>query len=176
MSMPEFGPAELRPGELRAVAKARDMAAPDRFTERLRSAVTQSGGATYVAQSSGIPLSTLNNYLAGRSEPKRLALAALARVLRRDLAWLSTGDGPGDEKESAQAAIEGADPDLLNQITDAVLALYAELGRAPGQSGLGRKCAQIHNAIIAIAMSAHEQRRMLDLALALHRQELTGNK
>ncbi len=152
------------------------MAMQDAFTERLRSAVTQCGGATYVAQHSGVPLSTLNNYLAGRSEPKRLALAALARVLRRDLGWLLTGDGP--PSPAAAGSIARAEPradvELLHAITEAMLALYAELGHRPVQSGFGRKCAQIHNAIAATAHDDPERHRMLALALALHRQELAG--
>ena len=151
---------------------ARDMAAPDAFTERLRSAVTQSGGATYVAQHSGVPLSTLNNYLAGRSEPKRLALAALARALRRDLDWLLTGEA--SPTPAAASSTARADVDLLDEITEAMLALYAELGRRPAHSALGRKCAQIHNAIATTAHDNAERHRMLALALALHRQELAG--
>lgn len=155
------------------------MGAMDSFTKRLRSAVAQSGGATHVAQTSGIPLSTLNNYLAGRSEPKRLALTALARVLRRDLAWLLTGDGRAPAAAVADAGpvlVPGlADPDLLAEVMEAMLSLYAELGRRPARAGIGRKCAQIHNAITATAETAHERRRMLDLALALHRQELASD-
>lgn len=156
------------------------MVALDSFTMRLRSAVTQSGGATHVAQTSGIPLSTLNNYLAGRSEPKRQALATLARVLRRDLAWLLTGDEAGSgtpprTKLSPRNGAMLADADLLAEVMEAMLSLYAEMGRHPLRAGIGRKCAQIHNAIAATAENAHERRRMLDLAVALHRQELAGD-
>ncbi|WP_374654070.1 helix-turn-helix domain-containing protein [Dongia sp.] len=142
------------------------------FAERLRMAVGQSGGATHVAQVSGIPLTTLNNYLAGRSEPKRPALAILARVLRRDLGWLVSGAGWGDADIRPDAG--AADADLLDQVTEAMLQLYAELGRRPARSGLGRRCAQIHNAIAATARDMGERRRMLELALALQRQELAS--
>lgn len=149
------------------------MSATDRFTERLRYAVAQSGGATAVAQSSGIPLSTLNNYLAGRSEPKRMALATLARVLRRDLGWLLTGEGAPELIPATGLA--QADGVLLDEVMEAMLSLYAELGRPPTHAGIGRRCAQIHNAIVATAVTAQERRRMLELALALQRQELAAD-
>jgi transcriptional regulator with XRE-family HTH domain len=144
------------------------------FAERLRLAVGQSGGATHVAQVSGIPLTTLNNYLAGRSEPKRPALAVLAQVLRRDLGWLVSGAGRTDADGPPLPATPEADADLLDQVTEAMLLLYAELGRRPARSGLGRRCAQIHNAITATARDRAERQRMLDMALALQRQELAA--
>jgi len=145
----------------------------DGFAQRLRMAVGQSGGATRVAQVSGIPLTTLNNYLAGRSEPKRPALAVLAQVLKRDIAWLVTGADETRKSGGGDSASE-VDAELLDLVMNAMLSLCAELGLKPARAHLGRRCAQIHNAIAATARDAEERQRMLDMALALQRQELAG--
>jgi transcriptional regulator with XRE-family HTH domain len=149
------------------------MAGGDDFPERLRAAVVAAGGATRVAQLSGIPLTTLNNYLAGRSEPKRPALATLADALRRDLGWLATGvERPDAEPSAADREIARAEGELFDLVLEAMLDLYGELGVPLRRTGIGRRSARIHNAIVATARDASEWRRMLDLALALERQEL----
>ncbi|WP_320499898.1 hypothetical protein [Dongia rigui] len=123
-----------------------------------------------MAQVSGIPLTTLNNYLAGRSEPKRPALAVLAQVLKRDIAWLVTGRSGGASFQTEDAV--AIDAELLDQVMMAMLSLCAELGLKPARAHLGRRCAQIHNAIAATARDSTERQRMLEMALALQRQEL----
>lgn len=62
---------------------------------RLRVAVKNAGGATVVAQRSGLSLSTLNNYLREVSEPKVVALALLAKTCGVSLDWLMFGVGEG---------------------------------------------------------------------------------
>lgn len=165
-------PAEAGRDRL-SLIRGDDMAATDGFAQRLREAVVQAGGATRVAQVSGIPLTTLNNYLAGRSEPKRPALAVLAQVLRRDIAWLVAGGGGAGAPPRAEGPLE-VDAELLELVMSAMLSLCAELGLKPARARLGRRCAQIHNAIAATARDAAERQRMLDMALALQRQELAG--
>jgi transcriptional regulator with XRE-family HTH domain len=150
------------------------MAATDGFAQRLREAVVEAGGATRVAQVSGIPLTTLNNYLAGRSEPKRPALAVLAQALKRDIAWLVTGGSGGAAASLQTGGTVAIDADLLDQVMMAMLSLCAELGVKPSRAQLGRRCAQIHNAIAATARDGTERQRMLEMALALQRQELVG--
>lgn len=58
---------------------------------RLKEAVRLAGGNKVVAEKSGVPLSTLNSALAGRSEPRASAMAALARSVGRSLDWLFFG-------------------------------------------------------------------------------------
>jgi transcriptional regulator with XRE-family HTH domain len=154
------------------------LAAGDAFPARLRSAIERSGGATRIAQESGIPLSTLHNYLAGRSEPKRRAIAVLADILQLDPWWLLTGEdrGASQPSDGRSAAATGGtvDLELLGDVAAALISLYDEIGcRLEGHT-FGRKCGQIHNAIRAAAADAREQRTMLRLAVALHREELLG--
>lgn len=61
--------------------------------QRLKAVVRQSGGNKAVAEKSGIPLSNLGAYLAGR-EMKVPALIALAKACGVNLVWLATGEGP----------------------------------------------------------------------------------
>lgn len=60
--------------------------------ERLRVAVKAAGGNKSVAERSGIPLATLNKYLAGR-DMKVSAFIALANACGVSLDWLATGWG-----------------------------------------------------------------------------------
>lgn len=159
------------------------LAESDAFSARLRAAIDRAGGATRIAQESGIPLSTLHNYLAGRSEPKRRAIAVLADTLQLDPWWLLTGEArPGAQAGSARSAAippaamspGAADLDLLGDIAAALTVLYDEMGHRMEARAFGRKCGQIHNAIRAAAIDAQEQRTMLRLAVAMHRHELLG--
>lgn len=150
------------------------MVGDEDFPERLRAAVVAAGGATRVARLSGIPLTTLNNYLAGRSEPKRPVLTALAEALRRDLAWLATGTGRPAAAPVTGREIARAEEELFDLVLEAMLELYDELGVPPRRAGIGRRSARIHNAIVATAQNESEWRRLLEMALALERQDLTG--
>ncbi|OUJ10668.1 phage repressor protein [Acetobacter sp. DsW_063] len=58
--------------------------------ERLREAVSKAGGNRAVSEQSGIPISTLNTYIAGR-DMKGLAAARLARTCGVSLEWLYFG-------------------------------------------------------------------------------------
>ncbi|MDE2580108.1 MAG: helix-turn-helix transcriptional regulator [Rhodospirillales bacterium] len=60
---------------------------------RLREAVGRAGGNKAVAARSGVPVGTLNNYLAGR-DMKVGAMIALAHATHVNLEWLATGRGP----------------------------------------------------------------------------------
>lgn len=51
------------------------------FSARLRVEVQRKGGPKAVSEASGVPLSTLNTYLAGSAEPKITAVIRLARTL-----------------------------------------------------------------------------------------------
>lgn len=153
------------------------------FAERLRHAVVAGGGPTKVAHLSGIPLTTLNNYLAGRSEPKRPALVALAQALRSDIGWLAEGaesanDGAARPAPPKENSVGGklADGELLAEIVEAMIDLYTELGLFQRRRDLGRRCARIHNAIVAAARENGEQRAMVRLAVALERQNLSDGE
>lgn len=59
--------------------------------ERLRSAVQEAGGNRKVADRSGVPVSTLNNYIAGKAEPGALKLAAIAEATKKTVDFFLTG-------------------------------------------------------------------------------------
>lgn len=61
--------------------------------ERLKQAVRATGAAKQVAERAGVPLGTLNAYLAGR-EMKFSNAAALAAATNISMDWLATGRGP----------------------------------------------------------------------------------
>lgn len=61
--------------------------------DRLRQAVKNAGGATSVARQLGMPIQTLNNYLAAR-DMKASAMISLAEHTGVSIEWLATGRGP----------------------------------------------------------------------------------
>lgn len=64
-----------------------------RFTERLQ-IVTKGRSARSFARSSGISESGFRKYLAGKSEPTRPALIAIASEAGVTIDWLAAGEGP----------------------------------------------------------------------------------
>lgn len=62
--------------------------------ERLAWAVRRAGGNKIVAQRSGVPLGTLNNYVRGRNGMKTSTLEALALACEVSLAWILSGEQP----------------------------------------------------------------------------------
>lgn len=64
--------------------------------ERLRHAARIAGGNVALARLSGIPLGTLNKYLAG-GEMKLTAATALAEAAKVSLEWLATGADSGEK-------------------------------------------------------------------------------
>jgi transcriptional regulator with XRE-family HTH domain len=62
---------------------------------RLRMAVRAAGGNRAVAERSGIPLATVNNYVRGRHGMKIEPIAAMAAACGVTLDWLVTGDEAG---------------------------------------------------------------------------------
>jgi len=69
--------------------------------DRLKEAVKLGGGSAVVAKRIGMPVPTLNNYLAGR-DMKASAMVSLARGCGVSIAWLA--DGQGDVKGTLSAA------------------------------------------------------------------------
>ena len=81
--------------------------------ERLKQAIKSVGTARLVSDKSGVPLGTLNAYLAGR-EMKFSNVTALAQATGVRLEWLATGTGPmrptgaGFEEEGAAFSVRQA--------------------------------------------------------------------
>lgn len=73
------------------------------FAARLKAAVQRNGGPKAVSEAAGVPLSTLNTYLAGTAEPKVTIAVRLAQALGTPLGDLlaePTEDGtPGNQTQ-----------------------------------------------------------------------------
>ncbi len=79
--------------------------------DRLKIAVRKAGGSTAVARKSGIPLSTLNDYLKG-NEVRFSRMATLAKSCDVSLDWLATG--LGDNAAPIKTEIGIFKPEILN--------------------------------------------------------------
>jgi phage repressor protein C with HTH and peptisase S24 domain len=79
--------------------------AKSEMRERLRRAIRDAGGNQVVAAKSGVPLGTVSNYVRGVSEPKAVALGALARACGVSLDWLVfDGQEPAQSQSHMLAA------------------------------------------------------------------------
>lgn len=63
----------------------------DGFPERLRVAVKNAGGVGELARKSGVAARTISGYLAGKGDPARQRLVALAEAGEVSVGWLATG-------------------------------------------------------------------------------------
>lgn len=99
---------------------------------RLREAVRTAGGNKVVAERAGMPVSTLNRYVAGR-DMKASALIALAPATGVRLEWLATGEGPKQlpRGQDAGASGEQADDDADQLEVHNHLVTMRSLGEAP---------------------------------------------
>jgi hypothetical protein len=60
--------------------------------KRLKEAIRDAGGNKAVSERSGIPLSTLNDALAGNTDIRSSNLVALARAVGKSLDWIMLGE------------------------------------------------------------------------------------
>ncbi len=80
--------------------------------DRLRDALKRAGGAATVARQIGMPIATLNNYVAGR-DMKASALVRLAQGCEVSIEWLAAGTGPMRPSDQAESQISGFSAELL---------------------------------------------------------------
>lgn len=88
------------------------------ISTRLRQAVEGAGGNQRVASASGVPLRTLNNYLADEAEPKGSTLLRLADATNRSVDWLLGRDHARDVEPITDS----------NMVTIPILAVRASAG------------------------------------------------
>lgn len=68
------------------------------IVSRLKEAIDRIGGAAEVSRRSGVPMSTLSNYLTG-TEARFTRMAALAAACNVSLDWIATGKQASTEPE-----------------------------------------------------------------------------
>lgn len=121
------------------------------FLDRLKLAIKESGGPKLAAERTGIPLGTLNKYLAGTSHPPFNNVVKLSQSLGRSLEWLATGEGEGSGGETSSMAIN---PSIFRQVGRLVAKVHQEEGvRLPPDAALDEQ-ADAYNALITRAEDA----------------------
>lgn len=96
--------------------------------DRIRTCTNLAGSGNSLAKSTGIPRRTLENYLSGRSEPKWMALAAIAKTVNVNGHWLLTGEGPMLLEELYQPSNGKQNEELLRSVIEAVEGVQERLG------------------------------------------------
>ena len=69
------------------------------FPDRIKKIIELSGSAEKLANISGMSSRVIGQYLAGKSDPTRLKLIALANAALVNIEWLATGKGPMREED-----------------------------------------------------------------------------
>lgn len=69
------------------------------FTDRIKTIIDLIGSADKLANNSGMSARGIGQYLAGKSDPTRKKLIALAEAAGVNIEWLATGVGPMREGE-----------------------------------------------------------------------------
>jgi transcriptional regulator with XRE-family HTH domain len=64
------------------------------FSKRIKKIIELSGSAEKLANISGMSSRVIGQYLAGKSDPSRIKLIALANAANVNVEWLATGKGP----------------------------------------------------------------------------------
>ena len=68
------------------------------FSNRIKKIIELTGSAEKLANISGMSSRVIGKYLAGKSDPTRKKLIALADAAQVNIEWLATGDGPIKER------------------------------------------------------------------------------
>ena len=87
---------------------------------RLKAAVKAAGGNRVVASHVGMPVGTLNRYLAGR-DMKASAMISLAASCNVSLEWMATGREAAPKASATPDTVSQADIDFIRQFSAAAL-------------------------------------------------------
>lgn len=101
--------------------------------KRLKSAVENANGNRAVSERSGVPLSTLNGYLAGR-DMKASAAAKIARACGVSLEWLLIGEGDATEDGRSGPALSIASQGQSDSVS---ISFYEDAEPSAGFGRLG---------------------------------------
>ena len=146
----------------------------DALAKRLRIAVDRVKSVSAASRLSGVPVGTLNNYLAGR-DMKRGALLAIADATGVSLEWLASGRGPVEAPSQVIISMHSAGS-VDRPATPAEIALPAGYVRIPrfsiaASAGHGALATTEHPQVVEYVayaedfLRAHLRRRPEDLGL-----------
>lgn len=96
--------------------------------KRITEAVTAAGGRAAVSRLSGVPYSSLDRYMAAKSEPPALTIANLAAACGVTIQWLLTG-----QTESGSVMLRPADVSNLEEFVS-IPRLDIRASAGPGQA------------------------------------------
>lgn len=96
----------------------------DELAARLAAAISRAGGKRAVSERSGVPASSLDRYLRGRSEPPALTLAALADACGTSVDALTSG-----ERSAEASAVDQVRSELASYVAVPQLSVRASAGQ-----------------------------------------------
>ncbi|WP_019644197.1 helix-turn-helix domain-containing protein [Novispirillum itersonii] len=143
--------------------------ADDGFQERMDTAARLAGNATRLAEKTGISRRAIGEYLAGKAEPSRLRLIAIAAAAGVRIEWLATGEGPIPARSGANPTDHPAPVDArrLATVGEMIADLYSGENTPLPPRLLARLQAEIYADLASV--TTDETGWMIGLKVALQR-------
>lgn len=143
----------------------------DGLPERLGQIVKILGSAAELSRKSGVPASSIRDYVAGKSVPSAAALVAMALGSGASLDWLATKRGTMLPEQQAEAQPVALDGKLLGRLSEEVDRIYREENQRLGRGQAVEVAAGIYGELVGIADEA-ERRGAMTYALGQLRRTL----
>ena len=102
----------------------------DAFGERISLAIRKAGGATKLAEKTGMSTSVLRSWRSEKSDPSRTSLVKVARAADVSLEWLATGEGSPDQGAEVRSQRPSGSKEMDLELLESVArAAFKELNR-----------------------------------------------
>ncbi|MBA5777102.1 hypothetical protein H2509_08165 [Stappia sp. F7233] len=126
------------------------------FLERLRHIVRESGGPKLVSERTGIPVGTLNKYLAGTSHPPFSNMVKIGQLRGWSLAWLATGEG-AELLDPSRPQRRPVDDWTMRRAAAVVTSVYEEMKIAITPENVAVEAAGIYNDLMTRVADPDDQ-------------------
>lgn len=142
------------------------------FRERIRDAIQAGGKSGVMSKKTGIPVGTLNKYVALRSVPSVLNALKIAQAIGLTLEELAKEKQPAVISEGeifadpskAPVRPEPVDAELMERLHDRVFATFRDLGQKPPARRITREATNIYNELARIVPDLADG-EMLDVTI-----------
>lgn len=156
--------------------------ADEGFQRRMEQAAKLAGNATRLAEKTGISRRAIGEYLAGKAEPSRPRLVAIAEAAGVRVAWLATGEGPmrlaeemapaNGVSSTANTTAPAVDEELLARVGEEIVELYRQENGRISQRQLARLQARTYADLVSTYDDPAERLVGLKMAIQQLRREL----
>lgn len=146
------------------------------FREHIRDAIQAGGKSGAMSKKTGIPIGTLNKYVALRSEPSAMNALKIAQAVGMTLEELAAGKkvvsltdktvALEDEVSLEIRKVIPVDAELIERLHDHVARIFHEVGQKAPARRISRETANVYNAL-ASHLEDMSDRELVEAALPM---------